>query len=138
MDDPRDKLKPEDKLKNDVARSARVNGVIAKVTDAFHPNWSTIDGLLIWFAQPTDLFGGGSYALPLPVPDQNFLEDFLFGSPKQQYKYVPVAVSDIASPFDMVCQELGHAYGFEHPLDRAREDYGDPYDSMASEAPLHG
>lgn len=134
MDDPRLTLSDTDRLINAKSRPALVNGIIAKVTDSFHPDWSTIDGLLIWGAQDkTDLFGGGSYGLPLPIPDQNILEDFLFGDAKQQYKHVPVAVCDVASPFDAVCQELGHAYGFEHSFSRTRVEYGDPYDSMAGE-----
>jgi hypothetical protein len=131
IDDPRLKLTPEERRNNKITRAALVNGVTAKVTDAFQLEWNTIDGMLIWFAQPTDLFGGGSYPVPLSLPDIGFLQDFLFGPPI--YKSIPVAVSDIASPFDQVCQELGHAYGFEHPLDRASDEYGDPYDSMASE-----
>jgi hypothetical protein len=131
MDDPRLKMKPEEIGNGAKTREYLVNGVTAKVTDAFHPDWGSFDGILIWFAQPTDLFGGGAYPVPLPLPEDGLL-DFLFGGPEQQYKYLPVAVSDIASPFHAVCQELGHAYGFEHPLDRAREEYGDPYDSMAS------
>jgi hypothetical protein len=132
IDDPRLKLTPEERENKEKARAALVNGVTAKVTDNFHPDWSLLDGILIWFAQQTDLFGGGGYPVPLPLREGGFLEDFIFGAPEQHYKNLPVAVSDIDSPFHAVCQELGHAYGFEHPFDRAGGEYGDPYDSMAS------
>ncbi len=132
LDDPRLKMKPEEMSDGGKSRQYLVNGVTAKLTDQFHPDWGQFSGMLIWFAQPTDLFGGGSFPVPLPLVDLGFLEFFLGGA-KQQYKYLPVAVSDNASPFDAVCQELGHAYGFEHPLDRAREEYGDPYDAMAAQ-----
>lgn len=133
IDDPRLQLTPEEMGNNVIARKCLVNGVTAKVTDEFHPDWDSVDGMLIWFAQPTDLFGGGAHPVPLPPPwpIPEGLLDLLAGGPR--YKYLPVAVSDIASPFHMVCQELGHAYGFDHPLDRAGGDYGDPYDSMSSE-----
>jgi hypothetical protein len=130
MDDPRLNMKPEEIGDGAKTREYLVNGVTAKLTDEFHPDWSTFNGMLIWFAQQTDLFGGGGYPVPLPLEEGFF--DFLFGGPEQEYKNLPVAVSDIDSPFDAVCQELGHAYGFEHPLDHAREEYGDPYDSMAA------
>ncbi len=131
MDDPRLQLSPADRMNNGKSRQALVNGVSARVTASFKPDWSKIDGMLIWFAQPTDLFGGGAFPVPLPssLPDP-FGQ--IVGLLAQAYKDIPVAVSDIASPFSTVCQELGHAYGFEHPLDRNYEDYGDPYDSMAS------
>ena len=132
MDDPRLALSATDRTINGKTRPALVNAAIAKITDSFHPDWSKIDGLLIWYAQPTDLFGGGSYNVPLPLEEEGLL-DFIFGGPEQKYKQVPVALCDIASPFDAVCQELGHAYGLEHPRDLTFEDYGDPYDSMASE-----
>ena len=132
MNDPRLTLTPAEMNNNEISRSTLVNGVTASITDSFHPDWSTIDGLLIWFAQRTDLFGGGAFPVPLPRGESAFFE-FLLGAPRQEYKYLPVAVSDFESPFDAVCQELGHAYGFEHPLDRSFEEYGDPYDSMASE-----
>jgi hypothetical protein len=48
-------------------------------------------------------------------------------------RYLPVAVCDIASPFDAICQELGHAYGFEHSFDDWGTEYGDPYDAMAAQ-----
>lgn len=132
MDDPRLALSATDRMINAKTRPALVNAAIAKVTDSFHPDWSTIDGLLIWYAQPTDLFGGGTYDVPLPLPDRGIF-DALLGGPVQQYKQIPVALCDIAAPFDAICQELGHAYGFDHPLDLAFAEYGDPYDSMASE-----
>jgi len=131
MDDPRSALSPADRNVNAKSRGALVNGVIAKVTDTFHPDWSTIDGILIWFAQPTDLFGGGTYPVMLPLADAGPL-DFIFGGPEPEFKNIPSAVCDIAATFDSVCQEVGHAYGLEHPLDRAGQEYGDPYDSMAS------
>ena len=85
---------------------ARARG---KVTEQFHPDWDTLDGLLIWFAQRTDLFGGGSFGVPIPLfPDA------------PPMRYIPAAVSDIHSSYDSVCQELGHAYGFEHPWLRSR------------------
>ena len=79
------------------------------MTEQFHPDWDTLDGLLIWSAQRTDLFGGGSFGVPIPLfPDA------------PPMRYIPAAVSDIHSSYDSVCQELGHAYGFEHPWLRSR------------------
>ncbi|MEO8621889.1 MAG: hypothetical protein ABI625_12540, partial [bacterium] len=133
IDDPRAGLSAEDRKNNGIARGALVDGVTSKITEQFGPDWSTIDGAVIWFAQGTDLFGGGGHRVPLPLPDPNII-DYLLGGQDQQYKEIPVAVSDINTPFHMAAQELGHAYGFDHPLDAARHEYGDPYDSMASEA----
>ncbi|MEP7002174.1 MAG: hypothetical protein ABI969_16925 [bacterium] len=132
IDDPRAALSAEERKDNVITRRTLVAGVTSKITELFSPDWSTIDGAVIWFAQGTDLFGGGGHRVPLPQPDANLI-DLLFGGADQQYKDIPVAVSDIATPFHMAAQELGHAYGFEHPLDAGRQDYGDPYDSMASE-----
>jgi hypothetical protein len=77
------------------------------------------------------MFGGGAFPVPLPLDDGGLL-GFLF-PPSQQYKQLPACVVDVASPFDSVCQELGHAYGLEHPLDKWRSEYGDPYDAMAAQ-----
>jgi hypothetical protein len=134
MDDPRANMRLEERAIWGKDREYLVNGVTAKISSDFKPDWGAFDALLIWFAQPTDLFGGGGYPVQLGyVAGGGGLLDFIFGKPKPETKYLPAAVCDIASPFDSVCQELGHAFGLEHPLDSAGNDYGDPYDSMAAQ-----
>ena len=62
MDDPRDALTPTERNDNNTSRKALIDSVTAKVTEQFHPDWDTLDGLLIWFAQRTDLFGADRLA----------------------------------------------------------------------------
>ncbi len=72
MNDPRSALSAADRKINAKTRPALATAAIAKITDSVHPDWSTIDGLLIWYAQPTDLFGGGSNNVPLPLEAEGF------------------------------------------------------------------
>lgn len=134
IDDPRAGMKPEERAISGKDREYLVNGVTAKATDEFNPDWGAFDAILIWFAQPTDMFGGGGYPVPLGyIAGGGGLLDFLFGEPEPEKKYLPVAVCDVASPFDGVCQELGHAFGFDHSYDRTGTVYGDPYDVMSAQ-----
>ena len=87
---------------NDTQRRALKDAVIKTATDTIKPDWDNTDILLIWFAQPTDLFGGGGSQVTLR--DGNT-------------KTIPVTVVDILSPFDAACQELGHSYGLNHEID---------------------
>ena len=69
------------------------------------------------FAQQTDLFGGGSYIVPVG----------------NGTKSIPAAVCDIASSFDQIVQEVGHAFGLNHEVDSSGREYQSPYSSMSSE-----
>ena len=115
VDDPRVNVAKD----NDSQRGALVNGAIAAATTQVNPDWDNTDILMLWYAQPTDMFGGGAYEVPLRGG----------GS-----KTIPVTVVDIASPFDAACQELGHSFGLEHELDDAGRDYASPYSVMSARA----
>lgn len=117
MNDPRPNVAKD----NATQRGALVNGAIAAATAQVAPDWDDTDILLLWYAQPTDMFGGGKYNIPLRAG----------GS-----KPVPVTVVDIASPYDSACQELGHSFGFDHELDDEGREYASPYSVMS--ARLHG
>lgn len=97
-------------------RAALVNGAVQQATALFQPNWDSFSHVLIWYAQPTDMFGGGSVVVPLKDG----------GS-----KVIPDALVDIASPFDGVCQETGHGFGLGHELDAAGGEYQSPYSIMS-------
>jgi hypothetical protein len=97
MNDPRLTVAKD----NATQRGALVNGAIAAATAQVSPDWDNTDILMIWYAQPTDMFGGGKYTVPLRGG----------GS-----KNIPVTVVDIASPFDSACQELGHSFGLQHEV----------------------
>ena len=102
---------------NAVIRPALVNGCIEAATKQVAPDWQNTDILLLWFAQATDAFGGGVYDVPLP---------------NEETKQIAVTVVDIDSPFNVCCQELGHAFGFSHELDRQGNEYASPYSCMSS------
>ena len=82
------------------------------------PDWDLFDQFLICFAQPTDMFGGGPFTLKT--------------RPGSNRSLIKGAVIDISSPFDGICQELGHAFGIEHELDFAGNEYGCPYSVMSA------
>ena len=102
---------------NDTQRRALKDAVIKTATDTIKPDWDNTDILLIWFAQPTDLFGGGGSQVTLR--DGNT-------------KTIPVTVVDILSPFDAACQELGHSYGLNHEIDADGREYASPYSVMSA------
>lgn len=107
-------------------RPMLVNAVLAQAETLFHPAWEQFDIALIWCAQPTDQFGGGG---PYPVP-------LASGGSKS----IAACVVDLGSPFDGVCEELGHAFGLQHELDFTTSaeiaahdtDYKDPYSVMSA------
>lgn len=113
MDDPRVNTPAGGDL-----RQYLVDGVTAEVTRLYKPDWKVFDSMLICFAQMTDLFGGGAF--PVPVDGGQ--------------KYLTAAVCDIASPFSSICQEVGHAFGLDHEVDQAGNEYMSPYSSMSSES----
>jgi hypothetical protein len=115
MNDPRPAQPPPG---TDIRRNL-VDGVTAEITRLFKPNWMEFSHLLIWFAQPTDLFGGGQFSVPT---DEG-----------RSQKWIPAAVCDIASPFSSICQEVGHAFGLDHEVDWTGAEYMSPYSSMSSE-----
>ena len=112
IDDPRPNTPP----KGD-PRQTLVDGVTAEVTRAFRPDWSIFDRIIVVFAQQTDLFGGGAYLVPVSGGQ----------------KLLPAAVCDNLSPFSDITQEVGHAFGLNHEVDDAGNEYRSPYSSMSSE-----
>jgi hypothetical protein len=100
------------------ARERLVRGVLNEVTRVSDPDWDLFDQFIICFAQATDMFGGGSYALKT--------------RPGSDRTAITGAVIDIASNFDGICQEVGHAFGLDHELDWAGNEYGCPYSTMSS------
>jgi hypothetical protein len=115
ISDPRPQAPPG----NDAQRGALVDAAIAKATSQVKPDWDNTDILLLWFAQKTDYFSGGTANVPL----RN-------GGSKQ----VVVTVVDTETPFDAVCEELGHSFGLKHELDAAGNEYGSPYSAMSARA----
>ncbi|MFE3195925.1 hypothetical protein ACFXHA_43485 [Nocardia sp. NPDC059240] len=106
---------------NDTVRTALVLGVLKAVTVAENPDWAPFDKVFIWFAQGTDLFGGGSFRLE---------------SGRGTPRVVSAAVFDIQSGFDSICEEVGHAFGLAHELDRNQNEYGCPFSSMSAASEL--
>ena len=113
MTDPRPNVASD----NNSQRAALVQGAIDAATTHIAPDWDNTDLLMIWFAQPTDLFGGGGCTVPLRGGGT---------------KNIPVTVVDIAAPFDAACQELGHSFGLSHELDAAGREYASPYSVMSA------
>ena len=99
-------------------RQALVDSALAEITRLYGNNWNDFDRAILVFAQATDLFGGGSYQVP--VGD---------GPPKS----IPAAVCDIASSFDQVVQEVGHTFGLNHEIDTLGDEYMSPYSCMSSQ-----
>ena len=121
MTDPRPSVvlapgEPPDFL-NSKKRAALVTGALQQATSQFAPFWEQFDVVLLWFAQQTDMFGGGSY--PVTLRD---------GSTKQ----IKTTVVDLASPFDGACQELGHGFGLDHEIDAGGNEYASPYSVMSA------
>lgn len=102
---------------NGPQRAALVNGAIKAATAQVSPNWDETDILMIWYAQPTDMFGGGSYSVPLQSGET---------------KNIPATVIDIGSPFDAACQELGHSFGLQHEIDDEGREYACPYSVISA------
>jgi hypothetical protein len=98
-------------------RDALVQGCVDAATRQLAPDWDGTDILLLWFAQPTDLFGGGTANVPLSA-----------GGTKQ----VSVTVMDVLSYFDYACQELGHSFGLNHEIDALGNEYASPYSAMSA------
>jgi hypothetical protein len=99
-------------------REAIRNAVVAEATRQVGPDWYHTDIILMWFAQPTD-----SYQGRVTVN---------FGIGDALSKEIPVTVVDTATPFDAVCQELGHSYGFRHEMDADGRDYRSRYSVMSA------
>jgi hypothetical protein len=102
---------------NATQRAALKDAVIKMATDTVKPDWDNTDILMIWFAQPTDTFGGGG--------SQVTLRD---GTTKN----IPVTVVDNLTAFDAACQELGHSYGLSHEIDADGREYASPYSVMSA------
>ncbi len=111
--DPR----PDVARDNATQRSALKDAVIKAATDTLTPDWDNTDILMIWFAQPTDTFGGGG--------SQVTLRD-------GTTKIIPVTVVDNLTAFDAACQELGHSYGLSHEIDADGREYASPYSVMSA------
>jgi hypothetical protein len=112
MDDPRPGAAP-----GTPPRDALDKECTAQATSVHSINWTDFDIVMLWFAQPTDMYGGGTQSVRLPD-----------GSTKN----VRVTVVDVASWYNGCCQELGHSYGFSHELDSKGNEYGSPYSVMSA------
>lgn len=95
-------------------RDVLQNAVLAAVDQQSHPNWDLFDRVIIFFAQRTDLYGGAQ------------------GTRLPNGKLAGITVFDIDSPFDMVCQEVGHALGLDHEIDATGAEYACPYSVMSA------
>ena len=109
MDDPRDALTPTQQNDNNTSRKALIDSVTAKVTEQFHPDWG-------YSRRPIDLVRAADRLVWGRIV---WRADSAF-SRRAPMRYIPAAVSDIHSSYDSVCQELGHAYGFESRRLRSR------------------
>lgn len=91
--------------------------MINAINNSFTVEWEKYDIVYMWFAQGIDMFGGGT----TPVILKN-------GTTKQ----IPVTVTDINSPFDGGCQELGHSFGLQHEIDTTGAEYKSLYSVMSA------
>lgn len=107
LDDPR-RNQPDDRIQ-------LVRAVLLAVDEESHPDWDLFDRCIIYFAQKTDMFGGGAHYAP-------------------NQKLVAPAVFDLLSPFNGTCQEVGHAFGLHHELSPQMTEYGCPYSVMSASA----
>jgi hypothetical protein len=106
-------------------RDRLVRAALDAVEQAHHPDWNKIDRAIIFFAQQTDLFGGGTYKAP-------------------NGKLITAAVFDVLSGFDQTCQEVGHTFGLHHelggwffdPWGNYTNEYGCPYSVMSAQRNL--
>lgn len=74
-----------------------MQAVLNEVDRVSKPHWNLFDRCIIFFAQSTDRFGGGTQKAP-------------------NGKMITAAVFDLASGFDQACQEAGHTFGLKHEL----------------------
>lgn len=100
-------------------RERLVRSVLNVVSQTVNPDWDLFDQFLICFAGQVDMFGGGSYILPTRE-----------GSDRQ---FITGAVIDALSPFDALCQEVGHGFGLDHELGRTGAEYACPYSPMSAQ-----
>jgi hypothetical protein len=106
-------------------RDRLVRAALDAVDQASHPDWDQFDRCIIFFAQPTGLFGGGTHRAP-------------------NGKMISAAVFDIQSGFDQTCQEVGHTLGLQHelgawyydPYGNYTNEYGCPYSVMSAASDL--
>ena len=106
-------------------RDQLVRAVLNEVNRVSKPNWDLFDRCIIFFAQSTDLFGGGTHKAP-------------------NGKMITAAVFDVNSGFDQVCQEVGHTFGLHHELGawywdsygNYTNEYGCPYSVMSADGDL--
>lgn len=102
-------------------RNKLVRAVLTEVDRVSKPDWNLFNRCIIFFAQATDLFGGGTYLAP-------------------NGKLITAAVFDLASGFDQVCHEVGHTFGLKHELGawyydaygKYTNEYGCPYSVMSA------
>jgi hypothetical protein len=106
-------------------RDRLVRAALDAVHQASHPDWNLFDRCIIFFAQQTDLFGGGTHRAP-------------------NGKLISAAVFDLVSGFDQTCQEVGHTLGLQHELGawyydsygNYTNEYGCPYSVMSAAGDL--
>ena len=102
-------------------RDQLVRAVLNEVDRVVEAGLNLFDRCIIFFAQSTDLFGGGAHQAP-------------------NGKLIATAVFDLASGFDQVCQEVGHTFGLKHELGawyyddygKYTNEYGCPYSVMSA------
>ena len=117
IDDPR----PPALIATTASRGPLVDGCIKQAASKLGMTFDDYDVVMIWFAQPTDMFGGQMSSVPVS---------------NGHTKVVPVTVVDLASWFSGCCQELGHSYGFQHELSPTGDEYGSPYSAMSARGDL--
>jgi hypothetical protein len=111
---------PRPGKERDPARQSLVEKALSEVSQRFDPDWDLFEAVLLLFEGQVDMFGGGAYAVPTRA-----------GSDRTT---ISAAVVDQFSPFGSICQELGHAFGYDHELAMpSRAEYGSPYSSMSAE-----
>lgn len=104
-------------------RKNLVQVVLNEVDRVSKPDWNLFDRCIIFFAQATDMFGGGMHIAP-------------------NGKSIGAAVFDLESGFDQTCQEVGHTFGLDHErgswhydeYGKYTDEYGCPYSVMSAAA----
>jgi hypothetical protein len=87
VNDPR-QMKSDD-------RDRLVRAVLDAAEQAFHPNWNQFDRCIIFFAQITDLFGGGTHIAPTASSYRQRFSIWRVGSIRSARKWVTLLGSSM-------------------------------------------